>query len=193
MAKKIFLGALILILLISAAFSYSQAIKRVVVYDDKDGVYVPSGFMGDANAVKLDNRCTERPHSGTYCQKWTYDVTKSQNDKWAGVYWQYPPNNWGKKKGYDLRGIKKLTFWAKGEKGGECISIKIGGIKEENADALNIEYGKIRLTILWKQYTINLYQYQKDLSSVVGGFCWSVDSNDNPQGCVFYLDDIVYE
>jgi hypothetical protein len=34
---------------------------------------------------------------------------------------------------------------------------------------------------------------QKDLSSIIGGFCWATDTNLNPQGCTIHLDDIRYD
>jgi hypothetical protein len=33
----------------------------------------------------------------------------------------------------------------------------------------------------------------KDLSSVIGGFCWVTDTNMNPAGCTIYLDDMRYD
>lgn len=189
--KRFFLCGLALTLLISATYVYSYTAKKVVVYDEKNGVYIPSGWMGDTNAIKLDNNCTTKPRRGKFCQKWTYSVTSSQKQGWAGVYWQYPSNNWGKKKGYSLEGLKKLTFWVRGDKGGETISIKIGGITGENSDTMMIDLGKKRLSTDWREYTINISG--KDLSSVSGGFCWAVDSKDNPKGCVFYFDDIIYD
>lgn len=34
---------------------------------------------------------------------------------------------------------------------------------------------------------------QKDLSSLIGGFCWVTDTNMNPGGCTVYLDDIQFD
>ena len=49
--------------------------------------------------------------------------------------------------------------------------------------------GQVRLTKEWKEYTIDLSQ--ADLSSVIGGFCFSLNADENSGGCVFYLDDVV--
>ena len=40
---------------------------------------------------------------------------------WAGIYWLSPANNWAKIKGagYDLTKANRLTFWARGAKGGD--------------------------------------------------------------------------
>ena len=51
--------------------------------------------------------------------------------------------------------------------------------------------GPIALTQEWKEYTIDLTGM--DLSYIIGGFCWVVSAMDNPEGMVFYLDDIIYE
>lgn len=189
--KKLALWFAVSIFLIFATFSYSQTIKRAIVYDEKNGVFIPSGWMGDYEAIKLDNQSKNRPRRGKYCQKWTYTISPNAKNGWAGVYWQYPPNNWGGKKGRDMRGFKKVSFWVKGEKGNEWISIKVGGIKGENPDSLSVELGKIRLTTEWRKYEIDISD--KNLSSVSGGFCWAADSKDNPSACIFYFDDIMYE
>ena len=42
-----------------------------------------------------------------------------------------------------------------------------------------------------KEYTIDLKD--RDLSYISGGFCWATNLNNNPDGAVFYLDDIRYE
>src|SRR5712691_9681162 len=42
----------------------------------------------------------------------------------AGAYWQDPVNNWRKTPGptgYDLSGFSKLTFWVRGQSGGEVV------------------------------------------------------------------------
>ena len=51
--------------------------------------------------------------------------------------------------------------------------------------------GPVILTPEWKEYSIDLRG--KDLSYISGGLAWSTNIEVNPQSCVFYLDDIVYE
>jgi len=43
----------------------------------------------------------------------------------------------------------------------------------------------------WQQFTIDLRG--KNLSSIIGGFAWATNLDVNPNGVVFYLDDIRYE
>ncbi len=114
----------------------------LIVYGDDAGQtssYVPSGYMGDAPALEVKSMEESVPLKsgapGVHCLKVSYLSdkrlrSKSKGEGWVGVYWQTPANNWGKVKGagYDLSGAAKLTFWLKGEKGGELISeLKMGG------------------------------------------------------------------
>ncbi len=174
----------------------TAAVKMFGVYADKrspDNHYIPSGWMGDYGDVKMVDESTDNPHSGTTCIKFNYTAKKAQGQGWAGVYWQNPPNNWGSKKGgFDLTGMTKLTFWARGAKGGEVIQkFVVGGIKGQYPDSATIEMGPVELTDTWRQYTINLAG--KDLSYVSGGFAWVSTSDLNPQGCEFYVDDVKFE
>ena len=96
------------------------------------------------------------------------------------------------KGGYDLTGAKKLTFWARGAQGGEKIAeFKVGGITGEYPDTDSSSIGPIELTKEWQKYTIDLDG--KDLSHIIGGFCFAASKDDNPNGFVIYFDDIIYE
>lgn len=170
--------------------------KEFVVYLDKnsrENHYIPSGWMGDYGDIKINDQSMDNPHSGATCIRFEYSGKKSQNKGWAGVYWQNPANNWGSKKGgFDLTGMTKLTFWARGAKGTEIIQkFLVGGIEGTYPDSTSVEMGPIELTDMWKQYTINLVN--KDLSYISGGFGWVTTSDLNPEGAIFYLDDIKFE
>jgi len=171
--------------------SVIRFVKKVAVYEEGQGTFIPSGWMGDFKAISVDPKCKVKPKNGTYCIKWTYDIAKSTKEGWAGVYWQYPQNNWGTRKGMDLTGHKKLSFWVRGETGKEVINITIGGIKGEHPDTFIREMKGIKLSSAWKQYTIALTG--RDLSNVSGGFCWTADSRQNKGEVVFYFDDIIYD
>ena len=159
--------------------------KEFIVYKDKgvrDNHYILSGWIGDYGDIKLNDQSAENPHSGTSAIQFTYSAKKSQGQGWAGVYWQNPANNWGSKKGgFDLTGMNKLTFWARGAKGGEVIQkFVVGGIKGAYPDTATVEMGPVELTDTWKQYTINLAG--KDLSYVSGGFGWTTTADLNQIG-----------
>ena len=135
----------------------------------------------------------ENAHSGTTCIRIEYLPRRSQGAGWMGIYWQNPANNWGSKKaGFDLTGASKLTFWARGEKGGEIISeFKMGGLTGEFSDSDAAGIGPAMLTQDWKKYEMNLKG--KDLSHIIGGFFLSANSDDNPDGFIIYLDELKYE
>jgi len=173
--------------------------KEFVIYSDKgsrENHYIPSGWMGDFGDIKLNDQFMENPHSGTSSIQLVYTAKKSRGQGWAGIFWQNPAQNWGDKKGgYDLTGMTKLTIWARGQKGGEIVKFKVGGIgvgqSKPYPDTATIETDPIELTDAWKQYTMNLSG--KDLSYISGGFCWTAEANQNPEGATFYLDDIKFE
>lgn len=192
----------ILVLLVFASSAYGEILKKpasgslkptkkVAVYVEGKGVFAPSGWMGDVGAIAVDPKCTTKPKSGKFCMKWTYDISKDSKSGWAGVYWQYPANNWGAKKGLDLTGHRRLTFWVRGETGNEILNITLGGIKGDRPDSFTKEIKGMKLSTQWKQYVVDLSG--RDLSNVVGGFCWTADSKQNSGNVVFYFSDIVYE
>ncbi len=183
----------ILVALTTCVFAVSE---EFVVYSDKnssDNHYIASGWMGDHGDLKLNDQSMQEPQSGKTCIEVVYIAKKSQNQGWAGIYWQNPANNWGNKKGgFDLTGMTKITFWAKGAKGGEIISkFMVGGIKGTYPDSAEVEEGPIELTDTWKQYSINLAG--KDLSYISAGFAFVVNADMNMDGATFYLDEIKYE
>ena len=156
--------------------------------------YVPSGFMPNGRCIELDEGWQENCFSGDTCIKITYDIACSQKEqKWGGVYWLNPANNWGKRKGgFNLSGAQKLTFWARGEEGGEQIQeFIVGGITGDFPDSDTAIIGPVILTPEWRQYTIDLRG--KDLSYISGGFAWTTSVDSNPEMCTFYLDEIKFE
>ena len=160
---------------------------------DRGNHYIPSGWMGDYGDIKLDEGWKDKPQAGKSCIKFSYSAQGKQGANWAGVFWQNPANNWGEKKGgFDVRGAKKLTFWARGEKGEERImEFKAGGISGSYPDSDSASIGPIDLTAEWQQYSIDLVD--TDLSYINGGFCWATNADSNPDGCTFYLDNIRFE
>ncbi len=173
----------------------ASAGKTFVVYADKKSAenhFIPSGWMGDTGDIKMNDAAADNPYTGTTAIQFEYSGKKAQGQGWAGVYWQNPANNWGSKKGgFDLTGMTKVTFWARGAKGGEVIQkFVVGGVKGTYPDSANVEMGPVELTDTWKEYTINLAG--KDLSYVSGGFGWVTTSDLNPNGAVFYIDEIKY-
>ncbi|OIO36087.1 MAG: hypothetical protein AUJ74_03710 [Candidatus Omnitrophica bacterium CG1_02_44_16] len=195
--KKLIILSLFFAGFCGAAIAQSAAFKTFYVYSDNgspDNHFIPAGWMGDHSDVTLDQGTTEAFYSGLTSIKITYSNKASKNNRWAGVFWQEPERNWGtiENAGFDLTGATKLTFWAKGKNGNERIEeFKMGGITGAFGDTDTAGIGPIVLTQEWKQYTINLSG--KNLRRIIGGFAWSVNLDNDPQGCTFYLDDIKYE
>ena len=136
--------------------------NRFYIYADKGSPsnhFIPSGWMGDYGDLKFNDQAMESPYSGTTSIEITYSAKRTQGQGWAGIYWQSSQNNWGTRdSGYDLSDFNKLVFWARGENGGEVITIaKVGGITLNQAtgerypfaDSTDVEIGAIRLTKDW--------------------------------------------
>ena len=155
--------------------------------------FIPSGWMGDYGDLHVDEASTDDPADGKTCVKITYNAKGAQGAGWAGMYWQQPVNNWGNKfGGYDLSGVKRLTFWVRGAHGGEVISeFKVGGISGKFEDSGSARIGPVVLTAQWQQLSIDLTQ--ANLQRVMGGFAWSASRFDNRNGMTFYLDEIRFE
>ncbi|MFQ5654501.1 MAG: glycosyl hydrolase family 17 protein, partial [Planctomycetota bacterium] len=122
--------------------------------------FLPSGWMGDTASIEIDRAHGVRPHSGESCIRITYDPSRSRRQGWAGIYWQFPLNNWGEYPGYMLSGAARVTFWARGERGGERAELKVGGIRSSgkpHRDSFGpISSGVIKLAQEWKKHTIDL-------------------------------------
>jgi len=166
------------------------------IYADKGSNanhYAASGWMGDSSDIFIDEGSRVDPADGPTCIRVIYSGFSHQGNKWAGIYWQEPRGNWGEiARGFNLQGMTRLTFWARGAKGGERIAtFKVGGIRGPQPDTGTVEIGPVTLSSSWKQYEIDLTGV--DLSKISGGFAWSVGKNDNPGPITFYLDEIRYE
>ncbi len=163
----------------------------LVVYDEADRAgapYVPTGWMGNTKELKMDAACKDNPHAGKTCIRVDYQA----RDGWAGVVWQSPANDWGAKAGgWDVSGAKKLTFWVRGEKGGEVVNVFFGVIGRDKRyfDTAEGKLDKVALTKEWKEYTIELKE--KDLTRIKSGFGFSLGGQG---GAVrFFLDDVRFE
>ena len=169
----------------------NKATLPFVLYDDggrDKPPYVPTGWMGNTKAMKLDEVCATKPHSGQTCLKFDFHA----NDTWGGIVWQSPPSDWGDKPGgWNITGAQRLSFWARGEKGGEVASFQLGllGSDKKFADSGSAKREKVALTTEWQQFQIDLGG--KDLSRIKTGFAITVAGSGTP--FTIYLDDIQYE
>jgi hypothetical protein len=82
-----------------------------------------------------------------------------------------------------------VSFWARGEKGGEVAEFKVGDdtlcpLPGRSSDSLT-------LTADWRKYEIDLAGL--DMRRAVGLFTWVATELHNPQGATIYLDDVQFE
>jgi hypothetical protein len=170
--------------------------KYFYVYTDyhaPQNHFAASGWMGDYGDISIKDASLDDPADGKNCIKISYSAKGSQGAGWAGMYWQDPVDNWGSKYGgYDLSGVKRLTFWVKGAHGGEVVSeFKIGGIGGPFEDSGSARIGPVVLSDHWQQLAIDLSAV--DMRHIIGGFAWSAAADQNRQGMTFYIDEIRYE
>jgi hypothetical protein len=160
----------------------------VFAEDDTPANYVPSGWMGNTEAIRLDPKCSDNPREGSVCLRCEF----SAKDGWGGVVWQSPANDWGDiPGGYDLSGARKLTFWARGAKGGETVSFSFGVLADPKPfpDTAKASLEAITLTAEWQQFEIPVTG--KDLTRIKTGFIWTAAGSGSPT--VFYLDSVRWE
>ncbi len=160
------------------------------VYQDNDKPmgYFASGWMGDAKSMKIDLANTETPRSGSTCIR--FDLKESNG--WGSIAWQSPANDWGDKPGgYNLKGATRLTFWARGAKGGESASFGVGLIAADKTyyDTTIAKLPEPTINRDWQQFSIPLTG--KDLSRIKTGFVMTLKANGAP--VTIYLDDIRFE
>ncbi len=179
----------------SSSAVQARPFKPFAVYTEKGsrlGHYSPTGYMGDSD-LSMSGAYVKTPHGEGPALRIHYSAHGPKG--WSGISWQDPPNNWAEvagRAGYDLRGATRLTFWARGEKGGERVQeFRVGGIVGKYPDSDTAHLKNTRLSKEWKQYTIDLTG--KDLRHIISGFGFSVLKAENPGGMQFYVDDIFFE
>ncbi len=168
--------------------------------------FIPSGFMNDPTGITVSTGAngsascaTRAPGAGGDCYVISWASTGAA---WAGVYWQYPSQNWGTEPGLVIApGAKQVSFYAMGAVGGEQLTFKSGGINEP-ISAANGAYGDtfavaspvVTLTTTWTQYTISL-QGASYSEGVLGAFVWvaSEVGDGGNENIKFYLDDLTWE
>lgn len=153
----------------------------------------PSGWIGDYRDLMLDMKCTNNPHTGSTCLKFTYSAKGSRYADMAGVMWQNPANNAGDiDGGMNLTGASNVTFWARGEEGGEVIdAFTFGGTIGAYPDSDKALLTFVRLTPEWRPYAIDVSRC--DLSYISSFFGWVAARFSNRKGFTIYLDDILIE
>ena len=211
------LAALLTALLMAGAAQASDQLVVYTEYDNPDNLFFyKAAFFSDGGLAYLsamNEQDTENVHSGSTDIRCQFEV---RTDNWGGWYFQngvVSPEaealveNWGTvpNAGLDLSPYSKLTFWARGDEGGEQVQFFCLGIgRDSQTDATQAAYPYpdsspkqstkyLKLNKEWTQYTIDLKGC--DLSYVLGGFGWATSAakNSGRSSIAFCLDDIVYE
>ncbi len=149
--------------------------------------YVPAGWMGETKAIRVDPASADNPRAGKTSIRMEYQGSQG----WGGVVWQSPAGDWGDRPGgYDLTGAKRLSFWARGDTGGEVVTFQFGIIPADKKFS-DTAKGELKVTLgkEWKQYDIPVTG--KDLSRIKTGFVWTAAAAGKP--FAFHLDDIRWE
>lgn len=191
--------------------------KTYDVYTDMDAAgnhFIVREKLSDSShqdAVGYMNEAwTDNPYAGINCIRCTFE---SRYDNWGGWYFMNGvlitndetviKPNWGNfpNAGINLSGATKLTFWARGDQGGERVEFFALGVGRDPDtgrpvtlypdSSRKVSSGTITLSKKWKQYKIRLRG--RNLSYVLGGFGWSTNALNNLyRDITFYLDDIRY-
>jgi len=151
----------------------------------KNGPWAASGWMGATDKLKLDEASTDNPKIGKECTK----VTFASESGWAGIVWQHPAGDWGDAPGgFDLTGATTLSFWARGNTGGEKITLGIGNIGKEKIYHDTFSGKKdLTLTTDWQEFKIDLSG--QDLTRIKSALYFTTSSTG--KASTFYLDEII--
>ena len=198
---------------INAAFDFlynqmDQFHRKTFIYDEPDAnSYYPSGYMGAYEALDVDIYDSSEPEFGLTSMRIEYNFSNDVRHDWAGIFFQYPNNNWGDLPGRDLTGAKELSFWVKAENETKA-KFKIGGINRfphhdpsksysdsidsiwasENSQNSIDPYQDVTIRQDWKKHTIDLREH--NLQSVIGGFALIINhDHKNPKNSI-YLDNV---
>ncbi len=194
---------------------YHQSFNIYTDVGEGGNHFVHRAMMG--TDVTINDSFTETVHSGSTAIKNTF---LARGSNWGGWYFQNgvllagdvkPRSNWGEypDSGYNLSGANNLTFWARGEHGGERVEFfAFGTGRNPQSGSPDKPYpdSEVKVTLCgrlvspcyitlentWQKYTINLSSL--NLSYVIGSFGWVTNAPENGnRNITFYLDDIQYD
>jgi hypothetical protein len=161
--------------------------------------YYPSGWMGDGEGNEGPKYLTLTHEQATINGQPTTAIRIEYHRGprgWAGIYWQHPEKNWGDAEGLNLTGAKRISFYAKGERGGEIVEFISGGITDKtHKDQYKKSLGKKPLPTTWTPYTIDLSSLSKEqLHRVIGAFAWiGAGGFDKDNRLVIYIANLKVE
>lgn len=158
------------------------------VYDEgEEYPYLPTGYMGNFEHLKVDGENKEQVKSGAHAMK----ISFNSSGGWYGLAFMDPVNDWGDRAGgYNLMGATKLSFWAKSTSDMVSGTFGFGMI---GPDKPFYDTGrkseKFQLTKEWKKYEISIEKM--DLRCIKTGFVMYLGGVG--ENYSFWLDDIKFE
>jgi hypothetical protein len=130
-----------------------------------------------------------------------FTYTAGGQEGWGGVMWwphgcTWPLANAGLggidiPEGAQIAYVFQLSFWARGDQGGERIEFSVGSDAGGLPPTPKRSLGSVWLASYWRQYEISLVGI--DLSDAISLFYWGANDAGNPDGAVFYIEDIQFE
>jgi hypothetical protein len=191
--------------------------------------------MGDGstagNVTINETACPPRPdgargicYSLSYVAAAPYETPISHTTgvcNWAGLYLQYPTNNWGTEPGLPIVADKlsAVRFYAAVAAGTELVTFAIGGIGTRLGDAppanacppVEVPPGDYYDQITGSTSAMLGTQWQRvevpisprfpasgtatavPIETLLGGLAWSVSATTSPLPKTIFVDDVVYE
>lgn len=162
----------------------------------------------DAGRVHdMDENCTTEPYAGESCIRCRVETSGSDWGGWLFLNGYLPEGetapqlNDGNQEdaGMDLTGAEALSFFARGENGGETVEFFTAGFGYDGEwgtrlvnypdSAKKQTLGFVTLTKEWREYTIDLSK--ADMSYICCGFGYVLSgTRSGDADNVFYLDEI---
>lgn len=163
-----------------------------------DDDFVASGFMGDTVAIvskpstsDADATCDGNPApnaNGSICHTFIYSPNSSET-AWAGVFWQYPANNWTAP-GLPIEpGAQKISFYARAD---QDLMVEFLAGMDQGPDGWKVSSVE-SVGTAWTAYELDLSS--TTYSNVAGAFGWAIDSTaqgDNGPYTLF-VDGITWQ
>ncbi len=190
--------------------------RNIYVYrdfGDTENHYTQKALMAgmDISLVRdMNENWQKNPYSGSSCIRCEQITREGDWGGWLFLNGYLPENSdvpqlndgTADGQGLDLSGAQRLTFFAKGEQGGEQVEFFTCGFGYDGEwnvqmvpfpdSSVKKSTGVVTLTRDWTQFSIDLSA--TDMSSIVCGFGYVLAGDAFSSGKkVFYLDEIRFE
>lgn len=158
---------------------------------DVQSAFFESSWQGDFSQITIpmdlvEDACMTRPPGAVgRCSKWRYTPSAAVAPTWAAVAWVNRADaNYTHDPVCLATGATRISFWARGVKGGEIVSF--GG-----GSALEVP---ITLSDEWREYEVPLegVTYTTPDGVQPNGFSWKVDPGEPAEIVEFFIDSIQF-